>query len=658
MPVVSEVPSRAPAGESLVVLTRDAALTQTLKVLGSGHNIVTVDAEADLAGHLVGGQIGVAIIDTAAATSPVAELSKRLKAQFPDLVLIVAGRLDHQHALAAQITNGTIYRFLATPISEQRVKLFVDAAWRRHDAGHATVSDFMTATGVLPVQRTAAPRNAVIGGGILLAVLVVVGGWFITRKPTPAPVPTTEASGQSIAAAPARDVEFENLLSRADRALDAGALVTPEGANAADLYRQALHRNPNDPRAAAGIEKVIDKLLTAAEAQLAARHLDEAQALTDEARSVKPDHVRVAFLTAQIAKERERVVLTKARQAASTGNIEQAITVLDNAARQGDRSTLVAEARQEMEQKQLGSRAGDFLEKAADRMRSGQIVEPSQDNARFFIESARAVAPNDPEVRQAERQLNERLETEARRAMATGDTARAQQWIAAAADSGVSREDIASLTREEQQVQTNNKAESMARLVQLFNQRLAQGQVIDPPSDSAKYYLTQLTQADARHPSTITARQALAARALDEAKEAARRQDFAGANRWLAEAHTAGADDASIAAVQHDMTTPQVVTPRVPEIVSATKLEQTHNSPPVYPITARANAQSGWVDLEFLVKADGSVTNVITTGAEPVGVFEEAAVAAVRKWRYKPAERDGHPVDQRARLRMRFTLDK
>ena len=59
-----------------------------------------------------------------------------------------------------------------------------------------------------------------------------------------------------------------------------------------------------------------------------------------------------------------------------------------------------------------------------------------------------------------------------------------------------------------------------------------------------------------------------------------------------------------------------------------------------------------------VVKSDGSVSDVIITGAEPVGLFEQAAVDAVRKWRYKPVQRDGHAVDQRARLRMKFALDK
>jgi TonB family protein len=653
-PVVSDMPrERVPTGESLVVLTRDAALAETLKVLGAEHTVVTVEAESDLAGELLARQTGVAIIDAASASTSVERLTEKLKSQFPDLVLIVAGRLDDQSALAAQITAGIVYRFLHKPVSEQRVKLFVDAAWRRHGEELSGVVDSMGASGVLPGERVPLPGNTLLLGGVILAALVAAGGWFMTRKPS-APDSTSH-----IAAAPAaRDEQFETLLARADRAFEAGALVSPAGENAADLYKQALRRNSSDPRAAAGIEKVIDKLLSAAEAQLAAQHLEEAQRLTEQARAVKPDHVRVAFLAARIGKERERSVLTQARQAASSGNIEQAIAVLDGAARDGKRSTLVAEARQELEQKKLDDRVSDYLAKAADRLRGGQLVEPAQDNARFFIESARAVAPNEAQVRQAGRQLDERLVAEVRKALAAGTAETAQHWIDVAADSGVSHDEITELTREAQRVQTSAKADAMARLSLLFNQRLTQGRVLDPPADSAKFYLAQLVQSDATHPSTVLARQALANRTLDEANAAVRRQDFTGARRWLAEAHDAGSDGASISAIENDMTAAVDNTKRAAEVVNAGDLMLAHYTPPTFPSGALARRLSGWVDIQFVVKSDGLVSDVIITGAEPVGIFEQAAVDAVKKWRYKPAQRDGHAVDQHARLRMKFALDK
>ncbi len=652
-PVVSAMPrERVPTGESLVVLTRDAALVETLKVLGSEHSILTVRGEPDLAGELLSKQTGVAIIDANAASTPVERLTERLKAQFPDLVLIVAGHSEDQSSLAAQITSGTVYRFLHKPVSDQRVKLFVDAAWRRHGE-ELSGTDTFTRTGVLREQPAPVARNTLWIAVAGLLVLAIAGGWFMTRKPTSVPTTTPRA-----AVLTPRDEQLEALLARADAALAAGALTAPAGASATDLYKQALRHNATDPRAAAGIEKVIGKLLSAAETELAAQHLEAAQKLTEQARAIKPDDVRVAFLTTQIGKERERSVLTQARQAAAGGNIEQAIAVLDGAAGDGKHSQLVAEARQQLEQRKLDDRVGDYLAKAAERMRNGQLVEPAEDNARFFIESARAVAPDEPQVQHAQRQLLDTLVGEARKALAAGNVENAQHWINAAADSGVSRDEITALTRESQRVQTTAKADALARLAVLFNQRLAQGHIIDPPTDSAKFYLAGLLQSDAAHPSTVLARQALANRTLEEAQAAVRRQDYTGARRWLAEAHEAGGDEATITVIEHDITLALDNARRDAEYVNAGSLELAHYSAPTFPLSARERGVSGWVDLQFIVKSDGLVADVTIMGAEPVGIFEQAAVDAVKKWRYKPMQRDGHAVDQRARLRMKFALNK
>ena len=642
--------------ESLIVLSTDGALVETLQILGHDHDIFTVGAESDLAAQLIAEHAGVAIIDAQSVTSPVEKLTDRLKSQFPDLVLIVAGGIDDQSALAAQITGGTVYRFLHKPVSEQRVRLFVEAAWRRHGQEHAGVIE---PTGTLPVlqpPRTALPPALLVGGGAALGALALLAVWFALRKPEVShpTTPNASASDASLATA-ARDEVLESLLARADKALAAGAYVSPPEENAADLYAQARRRNANDPRAGEGLEKVIDKLLSAAEQQLLAQHIDEAQKLTDQARAIKPDHVRVAFLTAEIGKERERAVLMQARQAAASGHIEQAIAVLDGS--KAGRSSLVAEARRELEQKKFDDRVSEYLRKSAEKMRRGQLIEPAQDNARFYVESARAIAPNDAEVKQAERQLGERLVAEARKSLTAGNADQADRWIQAATDTGVSRDDLNSLTREEQRVRTTAKADAMARLALLFNQRMTQGKVDDPANDSAKFYLAQLVQSDATHPSTLLARQSFAARTLDEARGAARKQDYVAARRWLAEAHDAGADDASIADVNRDIAgTQNSAKPAAPEVVSAGSLQRTHYVAPTYPASAATRGLSGWVDVQFTVKSDGTTTDVSIVGAQPVGVFEQSAMEAVQKWHYRPVVRNGQTVDQLARVRVRFAL--
>jgi TonB family protein len=652
----------APASVGLVVLSRDEALVRTLQTIGAQYDVFAVSAESDFASHLLSQSMGVAILDASAVASPIERLTERLRAQFPDLVLIVAGSVDDQSALATQITNGTVYRFLHKPVSEQRVRLFVDAAWRRHGEEHAG-SDASAAAARSSRERPGIGANMLVLGGAAMSAIALLGGWLLLHRADRQP---PQLSAPAIADTPPatepRDAVLEDQLARAEKALASGALVSPPGANAADLYGQALRRNPKDSRAANGVEKVIDRLLSAAEAQLLAQHLDEAQKLTDEARAIKPDHVRVAFLMAQIGKERERATLAQARQAASSGNIEQALSVLDGATREGQHSTLVTAARQELEQKKLDERVRDYVNRANDRMRTGQLVEPAQDNAQFYVESARALAPNDSEVKQTQRQFLDRLVSEARKALVTGNADEGEHWIQVAADAGVNADDIETLTQEAQRVRTAAKADALARLALLFNQRLTQGKVLDPASDSAKFYLTELVQSDPTHPSTQAAHQAFAARTLDEAKSAARRQDYPGAQRWLAEAHDAGVDAGSISAVNNeinsDIRTAQDAARKANEFVTGAALELTHYVPPMFPSAARERSMSGWVDVQFMVMTDGSVSDISVVGADPAGAFEQSATDAVRKWKYRPILRGGQPTNQRARVRVRFALEK
>ena len=64
------------------------------------------------------------------------------------------------------------------------------------------------------------------------------------------------------------------------------------------------------------------------------------------------------------------------------------------------------------------------------------------------------------------------------------------------------------------------------------------------------------------------------------------------------------------------------------------------------------------MDLQFVVNTDGSVGELSIVGAQPVGIFEQAALDAVRHWHYQPVMRDGQAVSQRARVRLRFAMQR
>src|SRR5437762_1928150 len=85
----------------------------------------------------------------------------------------------------------------------------------------------------------------------------------------------------------------------------------------------------------------------------------------------------------------------------------------------------VDSARERLTQQRLGGVA-DFLKRAREALADGQLVEPAERNARFYIESARALAPQDPGVAQATQALIARLNVEAGQALTAGDPERAR----------------------------------------------------------------------------------------------------------------------------------------------------------------------------------------------------------------------------------------
>ncbi len=62
----------------------------------------------------------------------------------------------------------------------------------------------------------------------------------------------------------------------------------------------------------------------------------------------------------------------------------------------------------------------------------------------------------------------------------------------------------------------------------------------------------------------------------------------------------------------------------------------------------------GWVEVSFTVDRDGETRDIRVIDSSPTGVHEEAALAAVRKWRFQPARENGVAVERRTGVRLRF----
>lgn len=90
-----------------------------------------------------------------------------------------------------------------------------------------------------------------------------------------------------------------------------------------------------------------------------------------------------------------------------------------------------------------------------------------------------------------------------------------------------------------------------------------------------------------------------------------------------------------------------LVTP--PEIILKTQ------KAPDYPRAALAARFSGTVMVEATVLRDGSVGSIeVVECTKPNLGFEQAAIDAVKQWRFEPASREGQALDYKMRFRLNF----
>jgi len=68
---------------------------------------------------------------------------------------------------------------------------------------------------------------------------------------------------------------------------------------------------------------------------------------------------------------------------------------------------------------------------------------------------------------------------------------------------------------------------------------------------------------------------------------------------------------------------------------------------PQYPRIAAQDGVEGWVRVRFDINPDGQVRNVRVIGAKPRGVFEQATIRAIKKWKYRPKTNKGAAIWRR-----------
>jgi len=186
------------------------------------------------------------------------------------------------------------------------------------------------------------------------------------------------------------------------------------------------------------------------------------------------------------------------------------------------------------------------LARAAAALAANRLTEPAGDNALELYLQLQARNPGDADARSGLAEVHERLLARAENALLEERLDEAAAAIDTARKSGVESGRIAFLTAQlaksreqmktaQAQVQQKSRPRTEPKpeddrvtpSLALATQRIADGRLLEPDRDSARYYVQEALRADPQNPAALDAKRELAAKLLEDARSAIDKRDFA-----------------------------------------------------------------------------------------------------------------------------------
>lgn len=169
------------------------------------------------------------------------------------------------------------------------------------DPGLTVISDITTAApgaGLLQMLNSGLPAPA---AGALLASAVAA----VTAEQWVRP----DMSGQLLKAGPARLAGLNEYLYQGNRALQEYRLLTPARDSAYYYFQSVLRVQPNNPRARAGIDRIVERYVKLAQIALDQHDEIKAHRYISRGLSLRPDNSELKLLRDQSGAPESRVVL-------------------------------------------------------------------------------------------------------------------------------------------------------------------------------------------------------------------------------------------------------------------------------------------------------------------------------------------------------------
>lgn len=590
-------PQQANVGASgtvgIAVLTDDAALADAIHdAAAANHPVATATTPDEALELAANGRCGILITDQVAGQPAFRRMTQRLRETEPALVVIAVGNTGDQGGLISLLSAGIVDRLMLKPVTPSLAQTVLKSAVQQH----RTLQGASTAVALIEPQCTQ-QEPAVVLVELKQHAANDLTEVRLDRQPSPAEV--VVPASVVTPATPFRRID----IPRPPWIAVVAVLLACVGV----MWWMASGRKP-----AIDAQAVILSSLTAGQ-----RAFHDGHALEPRGRSALDYY-----------------------------NTVLALDPANAAARQG-----------------IDQIADRFAAQAEIAMARGQIAA-----AIIAVESVRRVQPEHRQLQDLQAQLSAAQEQYA--ATLAKQTEPAAQLppkeVPAATAPATSQQKSeaqaravarAAEARKRDQLELANAQQRHAKdeLLQRVLQRTAENKLLEPVDDSARFNLQRLVQLDAGFAGIPQGVAALGGRLTANARLAIAEKNFDLAASLLTQAREIGFSGAELASAEATFAAARIPV-EAPAAAAAPKLRLARVVRPEYPQEALLRGAEGWVNVSMSVTPGGNVLDPRVEQSNNGALFDRAALAVVRKWRYEPfAAADPQRVTVRVEFKMKDT---
>jgi len=625
----------AAAGLQVYALATDPAVREAVRrACGERYRLTVVDDWGALIAAIDERRCDIAVIEASVLGARLDKCITELGRGARQVVTLVAADRKEAQNLIGFLSERKVHRLLIKPPAPGITRLLVESAANRClQLRHSALAS--PPARAAPIKAAAGVPTWLIGTGIAVLALAAVTVGVASFRNLQSSRASAAADTEQPAAAGAPIDRFADLLARAELAFSEGRLADPPGDNALDYYLAVLAAEPTHEKARDGLAAVVDALFARAENALLGGSLDAAAASLDEIRKAAPTSGRLAFLDTQLARARE-----DAANAAARGT--------DKAASAAPAAGGLSPASQAELEKALDT--------AGSRLRRGELLDPAADSALHNVDRATQLAPNDPRVVRIRGELRDALISSARAVLDAGELNAGVRLADAARGLGADAAAMAVLDQRMATARSAQQGQRQTTRLEKARQRMQDGALTEPADDNALAILTSIEKEAPQTPGLGDAFEALVAALANGVRSAVARGDWPAAQTGVAALQTTGHAPALASSLARDLATAQTQEEYLATAAPASELTLLSSVFAVYPADAQIHQIEGWVEVGYIVDRAGLPRDLRVLQSSPPGRFEQAALAAVAKYRYEPFTRDGQVYERRVWMRVRFSL--